>query len=131
MYFERVVVETGRAAQFFDCLIDLVGDQEVQTEDIVWRLACAATVEPLAVAQLVTFPRLAGGHAVSRATSAPTKGDIRLITAYTSPVRQRSCRWTTPSTRRVADDDDRGDLAAPHERLRASTARVAARSATG
>ena len=62
VHFECVVLEAGGAAQFFDRLIDLVGDEEVQAEDVVRRLARAAAVEPLAVAQLVALPRLADGE---------------------------------------------------------------------
>ena len=62
VHFERVAVEAGRAAQFFDRQIDLIGDKEVQAEDVVRRLARAAAVEPLAVAQLVALPRLADGE---------------------------------------------------------------------
>ena len=62
VHFERVVLEACRAAQFFNRLIDLVGDKEVQTEDVVRGLACAAPVEPLAVAQLVALPGLADGE---------------------------------------------------------------------
>ena len=62
VHFECVVLEARGAAQFFDRQIDLVGDEEVQPEDVVRRLARAAPVEPLAVAQLVALPRLADGE---------------------------------------------------------------------
>mgnify|MGYP003693768517 CR=1 FL=1 len=52
-------VEAGGAAQLFDRQIDLVGDEEVQAEDVVRRFARAPPVDPLAVAQLVALPRLA------------------------------------------------------------------------
>jgi hypothetical protein len=46
VHFERVAVEAGRLAQFLDREIDLVGDQEIQPEDVVRRLARAAAVDP-------------------------------------------------------------------------------------
>ena len=63
VHFERVGVEAGGAAQLLDRQIDLVGDQEVQAEDVVRRLARAAAVDPLAVAQLVALPGLADRQA--------------------------------------------------------------------
>ena len=56
---ENIVAETDRLAQLFDRQIDLVRDEKVQTEDVVRRLARAAPVDPAAVAQLVSLPRLA------------------------------------------------------------------------
>ena len=50
-------------AQLLDREIDLVGDQEVEAEDVMRRLAGAAAVDPLAVAQLVALPRLADRQA--------------------------------------------------------------------
>src|SRR5580698_5738979 len=55
VHFERVGVQAGGSGQFIDCEIDLVGDQEVQAEQVMGRLASAAPVEPLAVAQRVSL----------------------------------------------------------------------------
>src|SRR5439155_12008721 len=63
VHFERVGVQAGRLRQLLDREIDLVGDEEVEPEQIMWRLARAATVEPLAVAQLLPLPRLAARQA--------------------------------------------------------------------
>src|SRR6185295_9675178 len=49
---ERVgVAEACRLRQFLDGLIDLVVDQKVEAEHVVWRLAQATTVDPPAVTQ--------------------------------------------------------------------------------
>ena len=47
VHFERVGVEAGGAAQLFDREIDLIGDEEVQAEDVVRRFARPAPVDPL------------------------------------------------------------------------------------
>ena len=39
VHFEGIGVESGRAAQFLDGEIDLIRDQEVQTEHVMRRLA--------------------------------------------------------------------------------------------
>ena len=49
--------------QLLDRQIDLVGDEEVQAEHVVRRLARAAPIDPAAVPQLVALPRLADGEA--------------------------------------------------------------------
>ena len=63
VHLERVGVEARRPAQLLDREIDLVGDEEVQAEDVVRRLARAAAVDPLAVPQLVALPGLADRQA--------------------------------------------------------------------
>ena len=60
---ERVAVDARRLAQLLDRQVDLVGDEEIQAEHVVMRLARAAPIDPLAVAQLVALPRLADGQA--------------------------------------------------------------------
>ena len=60
---ERVAVDARRLAQLLDRQVDLVRDQEVQAEHVVMRIARAAPIDPLAVAQLVALPRLADGQA--------------------------------------------------------------------
>ena len=60
---ERVGVDARGLAQLLDGDVDLVGDEEVQPEHVVMRLARAAPIDPLAVAQLVALPRLADGQA--------------------------------------------------------------------
>ena len=60
---ERVGVDARRLAQLLDREVDLVGDQEVEAEHVVVRLARAAAVDPAAVAQLVALPGLADGEA--------------------------------------------------------------------
>jgi hypothetical protein len=59
---ERVGVEAGRTAQFFDRHVDLIGDEEIEPEDVVGLLAGAPAIDPLAVAQLVPLPGLADGE---------------------------------------------------------------------
>ena len=49
----------GGSGQLLDREIDLIGDQEVQAEQVMRRFPRAAPIEPLAVPQLVTLPRLA------------------------------------------------------------------------
>ena len=60
---ERVGVDARRLAQLLDREVDLVGDQKVQAEHVVMRIAGAAAIDPAAVAQLVALPRLADGQA--------------------------------------------------------------------
>ena len=48
--------------QLFDGEVDLVGDEEVQAEDVVRRLARAPPIDPGAAAQLVALPGLADGQ---------------------------------------------------------------------
>ena len=62
VYFERVGVERRGLRQLGNRKIDLVGDQKVEAEQVVGRLAGPSPVEPLSVAQLVAFPRLADGQ---------------------------------------------------------------------
>ena len=59
MNLERVAVDARRLAQLLDRQVDLVGDQEVQPQHVVMRIARAAAIDPLAVAQLVALPRFA------------------------------------------------------------------------
>ena len=87
MHFERVGVEAGGLAQLFDRQIDLVGDQEVEPENVVRRLAGAAAIDPFAVAQLVALPRLADGQAGEQRDQ---RGEQRRVA--------RSCR---PSSARI------------------------------
>jgi len=63
VHLERVAVEAGGAAQLLDREIDLVGDQEIEAEDVVRRLARPPAVDPLAVTQLVALPGLADRQA--------------------------------------------------------------------
>ena len=60
---ERVAVDARRLAQLLDRQVDLVGDEEIQAQHVVMRIAGAAPIDPLAVAQLVALPRLADGQA--------------------------------------------------------------------
>ena len=60
---ERVGVDARRLAQLLDREVDLVGDEEVEAEHVVMRIARAAPIDPLAVAQLVALPGLADGQA--------------------------------------------------------------------
>ena len=60
---ERVGVDARGLAQLLDGDVDLVGDEEVEPEHVVMRVARAAAIDPLAVAQLVALPRLADGQA--------------------------------------------------------------------
>src|SRR2546428_928974 len=77
VHLERIGVEARGAAQFLDGEIDLVGDEEVEAEDIVRRLACATAIDPLAVAQLVALPRLADGETREQRDQGGEKGCVR------------------------------------------------------
>ena len=79
MHFERVGVEARGAAQLLDREVDLVGDEEIQAEDVVRRLARAAPVDPLAVAQLVALPGLADGQAGEQRDE---RGEQRRVRAH-------------------------------------------------
>ena len=67
---ERIAIDARRLAQLLDRDVDLVGDEEVQPEDVVVRVARAAPIDPLAVAQLVALPGLADGEAPRAARGA-------------------------------------------------------------
>ena len=70
VHFERVGVEARGPAQLLDREIDLVGDEKVEAEDVVRRLARAPAIDPRAAAQLVALPRLADREARRAARSA-------------------------------------------------------------
>ena len=85
---EGVAVDARRLAQLLDRQIDLVRDQEVQAEHVVMRVARAAPIDPLAVAQLVALPGLADGEAEQQRERARREagGNRRSSrAAYTSP----------------------------------------------
>ena len=63
VHFERVRVEACSPAQLLDREVDLIGDHEIQPEDVVRRFAGASPIDPFAVAQLVALPRFADGQA--------------------------------------------------------------------
>ena len=63
MDLDRIRVNPRRLAQLFDRDVDLVGDQEVEPEYVVMRIARAPPIDPLAVAQFVALPGLADGKA--------------------------------------------------------------------
>src|SRR4029434_7573331 len=79
-----------------------VGDQKIESQHVVVRLAGPAPIDPLAVAQLVSLPRLADGQADEQHDKRRQEGQGVAEIHQTIPVRQRSCRCTTPSTRRLA-----------------------------
>src|SRR5688500_6858762 len=60
---QRIAGEVRRLRELVDRRVDLVGDQEIEAEDVVRRLAPAAAIDPAAVLQLVAFPRLPDGEA--------------------------------------------------------------------
>ena len=60
--FEGVGVESRGLPELLDGQVDLVGDQEVQSQDVVRRLSRLASVDPASAAQLVALPRLADGE---------------------------------------------------------------------
>jgi len=62
MDFEWIAGHFGGCAQFFDRGVDLVRDQEVESEHVVRRFAGAAAVDPPSVLELVPFPGFADGE---------------------------------------------------------------------
>ena len=60
---ERIAGGFRGRAQLLDRRIDLVGDEEIEPEHVVRRLARAAAIDPAAVLQLVALPGLADGQA--------------------------------------------------------------------
>ncbi len=60
---QRVAGGLRRFRQLVDRLIDLVGNQEIQAEHVVGRLARAASIRPHPILQLVALPRLPDGKA--------------------------------------------------------------------
>ena len=103
---ERVGVDAGGLAQLLDRQIDLVGDQEVQAEHVVRRLAQPAAIDPPAVAQLVALPGLADrrGRAAARparrgrAGSRPMRGSRPSRCARGRAGARRPRRAASPST---------------------------------
>ena len=67
---ERIAGGRRGLRQLLDRRIDLVGDQEVEAEDVVRRLARAPAIDPAAVLQLVALPRLADRQAEQQAEQA-------------------------------------------------------------
>src|SRR3990170_4803833 len=60
---ERIAGDVGGAAQLLDGTIDLVRNEEIESQHVVRRFPRAAPVDPFAVLELVAFPRLACGEA--------------------------------------------------------------------
>lgn len=94
---ERVGVNPRGLAQLFDRDVDLIGDEEVEAQDVVMRFPCAPAIDPFAVAKLVAFPRLPDRDPGQERKQPDEKWKV--VDGYTSSLRQRSCRCTTPSTR--------------------------------
>ena len=59
---QRIARRFRRLGQLFDRLVDLAGDEKVEAQHVVRRLAGAAPIDPDAVVQLVALPRLADGQ---------------------------------------------------------------------
>ncbi len=89
---ERVGVDPGRLAELLDRQVDLVGDQEVQAEHVVVRVAGLAAVDPAAVAQLVALPRLADGHASEQGEQRRDEGEVAVEHGGLRPVRSSRAR---------------------------------------
>src|SRR2546425_41377 len=62
VHLERVGIESSSLGQFVDREVDLVGDEEVETEQIMGGFPRAAPVEQFSIAQLVPLPGLANGE---------------------------------------------------------------------
>ena len=107
---ERVGIDPRRLAQLFDGDVDLIRDQEVQPEHVVMRIARAAAIDPLAVAQLVALPGLADGEAGQQRQQRGEKGD-RLHAS--DQVRRPQIVQVNDAldAALVVDHDDRRDLA--------------------
>ena len=83
--------------QLLDGQIDLVGDEEVQAEDVVRRLARAPAIDPRAVAQLVALPRLADRQADEQRDE---RGEQRRVRAHHARASRRAARSGTTRRRR-------------------------------
>jgi hypothetical protein len=102
MDLERISGRAGRLGQLFDRLIDLVGDEEVEAQHVVRRLARAATIDPHAVLELVALPRLAGReadqeeheHEEQRGGGGHQDGKNSETAAAQAPWALRTCRCT-------------------------------------
>src|SRR4051812_42789380 len=60
---ERIAGGLSGRAQLLDGLIDLIGNQEIETEHVMRRFTGPASIDPPAVLQLVPLPRLADDQA--------------------------------------------------------------------
>ncbi len=90
VYFERVAEAFGGLAQLVDGEIDLIGDEEVQADDVVQRFRDArrrSISRP--DAQLVALPGFPDREADEQRDE---RGEKRVVSAQNSSVRQRSCR---------------------------------------
>src|SRR5689334_696752 len=63
----RVGIDLRRAFELLDRQIDLTGDEVVETEDEVGRLADSTPIDPFALHQLVAFPGFARSQAGEQA----------------------------------------------------------------
>jgi hypothetical protein len=93
MNLEGVGIDARGLTELLDRDIELVGDEEVQPEHVVLRIARAAAIDPFAVAQLVALPGLADGEAGEQGQQGTyERKGIHGLLCYTSSVRQRWCR---------------------------------------
>ena len=60
VHFESVRIEACCARKLVDGQIDLVGNQEVEAQDVVRRFTESAPIDPAAAPELVSFPGLSG-----------------------------------------------------------------------
>src|SRR5205814_8165926 len=135
VHFERVTVEACGAAQLFDRQIDLIGDEEVEPEDVMRRLARAAAVEPLAVPQLVALPRLADREAGQQRQQGGEERGIA-VHARSAPdasgVNDRTIASQRPWARSTSSSRSRAAPAPPGERATQCTrSRTSATASAG
>ena len=102
MDLERIAGGCGGVRQLVDRRVDLVGDQEIEAEHVVRRLARAPAIDPAAVLQLVALPGLADGEAGEQREQRAEEDDVscpsrlrQMRAARTSS--QRSCARSTSS----------------------------------
>ena len=130
---ERLGVQRAGARQRVYRLIGLVGDEEVQAEDEMGRVAEPPPVDPAAVLQLVALPCLAGREADEQRDRAPAMRSCALLSIRHQNicVRHKSWTWTTPSITSPSPTTTTAVIFRSSMTLNASTARSDRRIVTG
>src|SRR3954465_12571075 len=105
--------EARRPTELLDGLIDLVGDQEVETQNVVGRLPRAPAVEPFAVAQLVPFPRLADGESGEQREQCGEQWRVSVHARSASGTNDCTMASQRPWARRISSRNSRAAPAPP------------------
>jgi hypothetical protein len=84
VHFERVRVDARGAGQRVDRQIDLIGDEKIEPEDVVRRLAGAPAIDPRPAAEFLPLPRFADRQPDEQRDEC---GEERRVSAHDGVVR--------------------------------------------